>query len=216
MIKVKISKSNKFDVPSDPTSFDISLKNEKEELKGELIIDSVKKIMRVNLGRALTDYTKRGVEHEQLALLKEIFYCFCITECKKGKKSIEEHIEEYTFIDENKPEERKTIIDCLMCYSIKEFNEYKRKEKIIYNIKSTYDKIKKESKYKKLIELDLLINFSNNEIYVYKKILLKYLSSKGINGKIYNISNKYNEEFKMEFPFCYPLNPIYAYKFLIY
>ena len=78
MIKVKISKSNKFDVPSDPTSFDISLKNEKEELKGKLIIDSVKKTMRVNLGRALTDYTKRGVEHEQLALLKEIFYCFFI------------------------------------------------------------------------------------------------------------------------------------------
>ena len=70
MMKVKISKSKKFTVPSEPTTFDISLRDEKEEVKGTLTIDTIKKTMRVDLGKPLTDYTNDRVEHEQLAVLK--------------------------------------------------------------------------------------------------------------------------------------------------
>ena len=56
-MKVKISKSKKFTVPSEPTTFDISLRDEKEEVKGTLTIDTIKKTMRVDLGKPLTDYT---------------------------------------------------------------------------------------------------------------------------------------------------------------
>lgn len=213
MMKVKISKSKKFTVPNEPTTFDISLRDEKEEVKGTLTIDTIKKTMRVDLGKPLTDYTNDRVEHEQLAVLKEIFYCFCITECKRTKNKVSEHVEEYKFIDVNTSENRKSIIDYIMQYDQNEFNGYKRKEKIISCIKSDYDRIKEQKNFNRNIELGIMTNFSRREIEVYKKILCKYLKSKGINGKLYNVSDKYNSAFKLEFS-TYPFDAFIAFEFV--
>ena len=78
MIKVKISKMKNFAISSKPASFDITLKNNNYIMKGEILVDFTKKTMRVYLDKAL-DY------YEQLAVLKAIFYSFCITEAKKTK-----------------------------------------------------------------------------------------------------------------------------------
>jgi hypothetical protein len=217
MIKVKISNARKFAFSSNPSVYDITLKNKKEVETGKLYIDFTKKTIRVNFNRALTDYNDDVTEYEQLAVLKEIFYSFCITECKKRKNIISEHIEEYKFIDEQKREDRKTIIDYIMCYNVSEFDVYKRKEKIISHIRISYHKIKYEIKESKsVIELEPIADFSKKEMNVYKKILLKYLKSKGYNGKLIDVSEEVNRAFRIEFPYCYcKYNLFYAFKYEI-
>ena len=122
-------------------------------------------------------------------------------------------MEEYKFIDVNTSENRKSIIDYIMQYDQNEFNGYKRKEKIISCIKSDYDRIKEQKNFNRNIELGIMTNFSRREIEVYKKILCKYLKSKGINGKLYNVSDKYNSAFKLEFS-TYPFDAFIAFEFV--
>lgn len=214
MIKSKISKSKKFTTEKEISVFDISLRTGKEEVKGKLTIDTLKKTMRVNLGRPLKDYTSKEREYEQLAVLKEIFYCFCINECRRGRENISEHIEEYKFIDEMTREDRKTIIDYLMQYDLDEFDKYKRKEKIMYYIRSAYGRICEQKKYNRLIELEAINNFSDAEVRVFKKILSKYLNIKGIRGTYIDKSKEYNDVYMMQHLYC-GFTIYYVYDFLI-
>ena len=208
MIKVKISKMKNFAISSKPASFDITLKNNNYIMKGEILVDFTKKTMRVYLDKAL-DY------YEQLAVLKAIFYSFCITEVKKTKNKISEHIEEYKFIDVQKSEDRKTIIEYLLEYDINDFNEYKRKEKIISQIKKSYDKISNGVKECKIeIKLDPISDFSYKEKNVYRSILQKYLKRKKYNGKLEDISHQYNNEFKFDYPNYYNFNLFYVLRYV--
>lgn len=188
--KVKISNVGKFANGDSPIYFDIILKKNKETFSGKLIIDRTKKLIRVNFGRPLEES-----KDEQLAVLKEIFYCFCITECRKKKNSTQEHIEEYIFIDENvKLANRRNVIDSIMQYDIFSFDQYIKKERMISYIKYAYDKIKQSKKMGiTKLELNNLYDFSKKELEVYKKILLKYLKSKGYRGKLESKKVIYNE-----------------------
>ena len=42
---------------------------------------------------------------------------------------------------------------------------------------------------------------------------VEYLKSKGINGKLYNVSDKYNSAFKLEFS-TYPFDAFIAFEFV--
>lgn len=208
MIKVKISKIKNFAVSSKPASFDITLKNNNIIMKGEVIVDFTKKTVRVYLDKAL-DY------NEQLVVLKSLFYSFCITEAKRVKNRTSEHIEEYKFIDVQKREDRKTIIEYLLEYDIDDFNEYKRKEKIISQIKKSYDRISKGVKNGEIeIRLDPISDFSYKEEIVYRSILQKYLKRKKYNGKLEDISREYNSAFKFDYPNYYNLNLFYVLRYI--
>lgn len=208
MIKVKISKVRKFAVSSEPTSFDITLKTSEYIQKGILVIDFTKKTISTDLKIPLSD-------ESQLAVLKAIFYSFCITEAKRVKNKTSQHIEEFEFIDVPKRKIGKTIIEYLLEYDLKDFDEYRRKEKIIAQIKKSYDSICKGVKNKQIeIKLDPICNFSSKEEKVYKNILQKYLKRKKFNGVLQDVSREYNESFKGMYPYFYNLNLFYALKYV--
>lgn len=208
MIKVKIFKLKKFTISSEPITFDVTLKNNNIIMKGELSIDFSKRIIRVDFGKPLNSF-------EQLALLKEIFYSFCIKKAKITNKQIGLHIEEFIYIDINRKENRKNIIEYLLDYNINDFNEYRRKEKIISQIKKSYDRIcngisNKESE----IKLNIICNFSEGEKIIYKNILKKYLKRKKYNGALEDISGVYNEMYRYDYIYYYDLNPFYVLKYV--
>lgn len=186
--KVKILKSKRLTMCCSPICFEISLKTNNETFLGKLIIDKEKKIIRVNLGKSLN-------KDEQLVVLKEIFYCFCITECRYKKDFTTEHMEEYIFIDENvKLNPRLSVINSIMQYDKSEFDQYNKKEKIISYIKFSYDKIVEANKMKvTFLELAPVFDCSKKEIEVYKKILMKYLKSNGFKGVLETKKVMYND-----------------------
>lgn len=186
--KVKISKARRLTMCCSPICFEISLKTNNETFLGKLIIDKEKKIIRVNLGKSLN-------KDEQLVVLKEIFYCFCITECRYKKDFTTEHMEEYIFIDENvKLNPRLSVINSIMQYDKSEFDQYNKKEKIISYIKFSYDKIVEANKMKvTFLELAPVFDCSKKEIEVYKKILMKYLKSNGFKGVLETKKVMYND-----------------------
>lgn len=107
----------------------------------------------------------------------------------------------------------KTIIENLMQYDIKEFREYKKKEKLMYYIKSSYDKIKKEICSSKAIKLQPMSNMSSGELNAYKQILLKYLNIKGYNGELRYNGYEYNKQYRAEVPCHLNPYPFYVYEF---
>lgn len=186
--KVKISKVRNLTTCCSPICFKISLKTDNETFLGKLIIDKEKKTIRVNLGKPLK-------KDEQLVVLKEIFYCFCITECRYKKNFTTEHIEEYIFIDENiNLNPRLSVIESIIQYDKSDFDQYNKKEKIISYIKFSFDKIIEANKIKvTFLELDPIFDFSKKEMEVYKKILIKYLKSKGFRGVLESKKVMYDE-----------------------
>lgn len=197
--KVKILKSKRLTTCCSPIYFEISLKTNNETFKGKLIIDRKKKTIRVNLGKPLNN-------DEKLVFLKEIFYCFCITECRYSKNYTTEHIEEYIFIDENiKQNPRLSIIESIMQYDKSDFDQYNKKEKILSHIKFSYNKIVEANNMKlTFLELDPIFDYSKKEIEVYKKILIKYLKSNGFRGVLEAKKVMYNDnETFGYYPYCY-------------
>ena len=94
--------------------------------------------MEVNFKRRLSYY-------EKIAVLKEIFYEFCLNDIKFFRTSVNILVEVFTFIDRNEENKQElSIIKEILNYNISEFNQNKNREKIISNIKISYDLIKKE------------------------------------------------------------------------
>lgn len=94
--------------------------------------------MEVNFKRRLSYY-------EKIAVLKEIFYEFCLNDIKFFRTSVNIPVEVFTFIDRNEENKQElSIIKEILNYNISEFNQNKNREKIISNIKISYDLIKKE------------------------------------------------------------------------
>ena len=94
--------------------------------------------MEVNFKRRLSYY-------EKIAVLKEIFYEFCLNDIKFFRTSVNMPVEVFTFIDKNEENKQElSIIKEILNYNISEFNQNKNREKIISNIKISYDLIKKE------------------------------------------------------------------------
>ncbi len=214
MIKVKILKTKKFAYISEP-SFDITIKSGTRERVGTLNIDFEKKQISLFTPTIKGNYMPYDVQEETKVILKHIFYYFCITECRKVKNIVSEHVEDFVYVDLNfEFVEKKSIIDYLMNCDLKDFNEYKKKEKMIANIKNSYDIIVSESKIgNSYIRLQPICDFSDSKKYVYRKILMNYLKKKGYSGRLEDISDSYNSQFKMEYPYTYALSPFAVYAF---
>lgn len=114
------------------------LKNKKERIEGDIDVNFINEVMEVNFKRRLSYY-------EKIAVLKEIFYEFCLNDIKFFRTSVNIPVEVFTFIDRNEENKQElSIIKEILNYNISEFNQNKNREKIISNIKISYDLIKKE------------------------------------------------------------------------
>lgn len=106
-----------------------------------------------------------------------------------------------------------TILDSVMRCNISEFREYKKKEKVLYYLKSSYEKIKRESKYNNVIKLEPINNISEEEISAYKQMLSKYLIANGYNGELVDVGYEYNKMYNEAFPVNFNCNPFYVFEY---
>ena len=137
MIKVKIIKENKFFYNVRPITFKAILKNKKERIVGSIKFNFIMENVEVDFKRRLSYY-------EKLAVLKSIFYSFCLNDIKLFRKKINIPIETFLFIDKNEEtQEKLSIIEEIMQYNISLFNYNSKKERLIYCIKESYEKIKR-------------------------------------------------------------------------
>lgn len=217
MIKVIISDAKKFAKNFDVTSFDITIKNKKRVRKGTLTVDFDKYEFRLNAPCSVKEIDEEAIKAETLVVLKNIFYYFACTQVRRCKHPITNRVESYKFIDENYscvPKE--SVIDLLMQYDKSEFDEYKKKEKIITQVKLSYDVIAKEYKIgNKKIKLKAIYGLYEEEIDLYKKVLMKYLKSKNINGIMEDVSKEFNMQYMIEHPYSYLYNPFYVFNFIV-
>lgn len=137
MIKVKIIKENKFFYNVRPITFKAILKNKKERIVGSIKFNFIMENVEVDFKRRLSYY-------EKLAVLKSIFYSFCLNDIKLFRRKINIPIETFLFIDKNEQiQEKLSIIEEIMQYNISLFNYNRKKERLIYCIKESYEKIKR-------------------------------------------------------------------------
>lgn len=137
MIKVKIIKENKFFYNVRPITFKAILKNKKERIVGSIKFNFIMENVEVDFKRRLSYY-------EKLAVLKSIFYSFCLNDIKLFRRKINIPIETFLFIDKNEQtQEKLSIIEEIMQYNISLFNCNRKKERLIYCIKESYEKIKR-------------------------------------------------------------------------
>ena len=137
MIKVRIIRKNKFCYDIRPITFKAILKNKKERIVGSIKFNFIMENVEVDFKRRLSYY-------EKLAVLKSIFYSFCLNDIKLFRKKINIPIETFLFIDKNEEtQEKLSIIEEIMQYNISLFNYNSKKERLIYCIKESYEKIKR-------------------------------------------------------------------------
>lgn len=137
MIKVRIIRKNKFCYDIRPITFKAILKNKKERIVGSIKFNFIMENVEVDFKRRLSYY-------EKLAVLKSIFYSFCLNDIKLFRKKINIPIETFLFIDKNEQiQEKLSIIEEIMQYNISLFNYNRKKERLIYCIKESYEKIKR-------------------------------------------------------------------------
>ena len=112
MIKVRIIRKNKFCYDIRPITFKAILKNKKERIVGSIKFNFIMENVEVDFKRRLSYY-------EKLAVLKSIFYSFCLNDIKLFRKKINIPLETFLFIDKNeKTQEKLTIIEEIMQYNI--------------------------------------------------------------------------------------------------
>ncbi len=217
MIKVIISDAKKFAKNYGVTSFDITIKNKKRVRKGTLRVNFDKNEFRLNAPCSVKEIDESAIKAETLVVLKNIFYYFASTQARRCKYPISTRVESYKYIDENYscvPQE--SVIELLMQYDSSEFDEYKKKEKIITQVKLSYDVIAEEYKIgNKKIKLRPIYGFYDEEIDLYKAVLTKYLKSKNIYGTMEDVSMEYNMQYRIEHPYSYVYNPFYVFNFLV-
>lgn len=178
MIKIKIKDYKKFDYNPNPTTFEIILKNKREKIKGSLKVDFRDKNIEVDLPRRLSYY-------ERLAVLKEIFYRFCLTRTRNTGKVVYRAVEEFEFIDKNSDEDFDTIIAELFSYGKVNFNAFKKKERVIANLcMSSYIILDERNRGASYIELQPMFDMTSKEIEVYKSMLIRYFDSLGVEIRL--------------------------------
>lgn len=177
MIKIKIVNYKKFDYNQYPVIFDIILKNKKEKLIGNLIVDFKNSEVAVDFPRKLSYF-------ERLAVLKEIFYRLCLTKTRRGKV-VHRAVEEFKFVDKNSEEEFDTIISELLSYGKVNFNAYKKNERMIANIAVSSELILEASNNgSSYVELQPVFDMSYRELEVYKSLLIRYFDYLGIEIRL--------------------------------
>ncbi len=217
MIKVIISDAKKFAKNFDVTSFDITIKNKRRIRKGTLKVDFDKNEFRLNAPCSVKEIDKEAIKAETLVVLKNIFYYFATTQVRRCKYKISNRVEEYTFIDETyECVPKQSVIELLMQYDKDEFDEYRKKEKIITQVKLSYDTIAKEYKLgNKVIKLKAMYGLYDDEVELYKKVLIRYLKTKNIYGCLEDISKEYNIQYRLLNPYAYAFNWFYAFNFVV-
>ncbi|MBO5477676.1 MAG: hypothetical protein J6A15_08000 [Clostridia bacterium] len=178
MIKIKIKDYKKFDYSPNPTTFEIILKNKREKIRGSLKVDFRDRNIEVDLPRRLSYY-------ERLAVLKEIFYRFCLTKTKNTGIVVYRAVEEFEFIDKNSNEDFDTIIAELFSYGKVNFNAYKKKERVIANLCVSSNLIlEAKNMGSSYVELQPMFDMTAKEIQVYKDMLIRYLDSLGVEIRL--------------------------------
>lgn len=152
--------------------------------KGKIIVNNDLKTCEIDLKEKLNAI-------ERLAVLKKIFnefYILYIEGEQKGKK-FELEIDQFTFKDIQNDEDYenpKSLIENLMFYDVKSFNEDSETDKIIINIIALCDDIKSNlkkgiSKFNLPLLADKMTSSEENMCY---EIIMRYFENLGYDGKL--------------------------------
>lgn len=186
MVKISVSNKKHVDyaksVVLEAKLMDYSLSKKVCSKSGKITINYDSKKCKVDLKEKMNS-------NERLVVLKKIFYEFCLLYEENKDKSKCENIDQFTFIDVRNDEDYdnpKSLIENLMYYDVKLFDEENEEEKILANvIKLCNDIGKKVKKGIKQIGLPILTdNMTENEEKLCHEIIIRYFSSFGYDVKM--------------------------------
>lgn len=181
--KVKIYNSWVFGFNIRPLKYQYVVKMEGLNLYGNIEISFVKEEVDVKLLNPrdpegprdlITDSIVKD-EVVRLAILKEIFYRFCV----KSKESIENF--KFNYRNEKEP---KSIIEALMFYESILYNENKKSERVIFAITDGYRQIKETNKVITAVTLVAMSKLGWKYKTKAYQILKEYLAKNNIKGNL--------------------------------
>ncbi len=174
-MKAKIKNSSKIEYSIKPQEFNVYLNTDEGKLQGVLKVNYISQKIYVDFKRLLT-------MDERIAVLKEIFYTFCV----KYRNNVGDYIEAYSFIDlmnveTDEDAEGKVIIKELIEEQT-ELDENKKKERLLYNVKWSVNIVRnavKEGVNEKVLQ-PMIISSKENDMY--KEMLIRVLNMYNIEG----------------------------------
>lgn len=180
-MKAKIKNSNKVEYSVRPQEFNAYINTEEGKLKGVVTISNTSETIYADFDRRLTG-------DERIALLKEIFYVFCV----KHESKVDDSIEAYSFVDlmnneESDEDAEKTIIIKELLENKIDLSEERKKERLLYNVNWSVNIVKnalKEGLKEKALQPTVL---SSKEASIYEKMLVRVLNMYGVEIRLVSI-----------------------------
>lgn len=181
-----------------PSSYCFVVEMEGLELTGSIQVNFVTEQLIVSFDTQSTErITISIVEDEaiRLAVLKEVFYRFCV-------KS-NEPIEKFTFVYQG-DERFKSIIEAILFYEPVLYNEKLKNERVIHSIVDGYRIIKKTNQNNTVAHLEHMTKLKDRERRKAFEILKRYLDSINDQGTLdfvevgydYNLSIVYVSKYR--------------------
>lgn len=172
------SKRNLFGIR--PKVFKVVLRNEETKLEGSLEINFIVDEITLDMGRPLS-------EVEEIMILKQVFYDFCLQEVKYVVFT-ENDFYLGKFIVKDKHKENavsETLLGKLLKIKSEHYDETKRSQRVLANVKMSIELIeKKRNNGEKYIYLQDLDSLSLVEVKAYHQLLSYIMSVVDEEGKV--------------------------------
>jgi len=156
------------------------------DITGDVEINFVTEQLIVSFDtESLNRITISIVEDEviRLAILKEVFYRFCV--------KLNEPIEKFTFVYQG-DEHFKSIIESVLFYEPILYNEKLKSERVLYSIVKGYSYVKTISNKKTTVHLEEMNNLKSRERRKAFDILSRYLKSIDDKGQLQYVDVGYD------------------------
>ena len=159
----------------------LKLKKENENIFGNVNVNFSKKRIIVDMERTID-------KGENLAILKELFYDFCVSGKRKFKRENESETYNFKYVLNKQQDFRSvSLIEEIMKYTSDCFSKDKKKEGLISEIVESYETIleeKKNGNHTIRLQNIRILDYGMDAIDTYVFALKSYLKKKNLNGVI--------------------------------
>ena len=166
--------------------YHLVLHNEDKQKLGYVSVDFLLKRIVVRMNEEVD-------EDERNAILKYLFYNFCVLKRIRNKEERDSKVYNYLYIENSKA--YKSLIEVLMDSQKVDFDSSKDQEELLFEIQRAY-KMVEEGIFSGKDEIKLndmpAMLYGRRKILLYEEILRDYLVKKGYNGSLTEHTDHYS------------------------